>query len=99
MKFDDKRTIGTEKEWKNKMEKTRFIDSIVDYLRKAKEDKIISDFKLYSDKEKVFNEEDYITENDRRRQKTKEKIKGIKKDKTTKQKKNPSVYKIAIIIE
>ena len=28
-----------------------------------------------------------------------EKIKGIKKDKTTKQKKNPSVYKIAIIIE
>ena len=99
MKFDDERTIGTEKEWKNKMEKTRFIDSIVDYLRKAKEDKIISDFKLYSDKEKVFNEEDYITENDRRRQKTKEKIKGIKKDKTTKQKKNPSVYKIAIIIE
>lgn len=99
MKFDDTRTIGTEKEWKNKMEKTRFIDSIVDYLRKAKEDKIISDFKLYSDKEKVFNEENYITENGRRRQKTKEKIKGIKKDKTTKQKKNPSVYKIAIIIE
>lgn len=98
MEFDNERPINTEKQWKNKMEKPRFIDSIVEYLRKAKEDKIIEDFQLYTEKEKIIKDEDYITEGQQRKQKQKAKMKGIEK-KPKKQKKNPPIYKIGIIMD
>lgn len=97
MKFDNERPINTEKQWKNKMEKPRFIDSIVEYLRQAKEDNIIEDFQLYTEKEEVIKEENYITEGQQRKKKQREKIKGTS-TKPKKQKKNPPIYKIGIII-
>jgi hypothetical protein len=66
-------------------------------LRKAKEDKNIDDFILYTTKDKVVKNEDYITENEKRSQKTKDKIRG-KKTKT-KTKRNPTIEKISIIIK
>lgn len=96
-KFDEERGIGIPKQWKHNKEKLRFIDSIVDYLRKAKEDKNIDDFILYTSKDKVVKNEDYITENEKRSQKTKDKIRG-KKTKT-KQTKNPTIEKISVIIK
>lgn len=96
-KFDEERGIGTPKEWKNDKERPRFCDSIIDYLRKAKEDKNIDDFILYTTKDKVVKNEDYITENEKRSQKTKDKIRG-KKTKT-KTKRNPTIEKISIIIK
>lgn len=96
-KFDNERTIGTEKKWKNTKERPRFVDSIVTFLRKAKEGGTISDFELYTDKEKKIKNEDYITENEIRHENTKNKTKG--KDTIKKGKKNPSIYKVSIIIE
>lgn len=97
--FDDKRPIGKEKELTGK-ERTRFIDSIVEYLRKAKEDKNILDFVLYTDKEKTIKEETYITEGQQRKERIKKKQKGTFKEGQRKvTKRNPSIYKIAIIIE
>jgi hypothetical protein len=96
-KFDEERGIGLPKQWQNKMERPRFCDSIIDYLRKAKEDKNIVDFILYTTKDKIVKDEDYITENEKRRQKTKDKIKG--KTTKTKQKRNPTIEKISIIIK
>ena len=100
MKFDNERTINTEKEWKNNKEKPRFIDSIVEYLRQAKQSNIIDDFLLYTDKEKVIKEEDYITEGQQRNERIKKKMKGtFDPSKRQISKRNPSIYKIAIIIE
>ena len=96
-KFDEERGIGVQKEWKNKKERPRFCDSIIDYLRKAKEDKNIDDFILYTSKDKIVKDEDYITENEKRSQKTKDKIRG--KATKTKQSKNPTIEKISIIIK
>ena len=48
-------------------------------------------------KEKKIKNEDYITENEKRSQKTKDKIRG-KKTKT-KQTKNPTIEKISVIIK
>lgn len=99
MKFDNDRTINTEKEWKNNKEKPRFIDSIVEYLRQAKHSGIIDDFNLYTDKEKVIKEEDYITEGQQRNERTKKKMKGtFDPNKRKISKRNPSIYKISIII-
>ncbi len=99
MKFDNDRTINTEKEWKNNKEKPRFIDSIVEYLRQAKQSGIIDDFQLYTDKEKIIKEEDYITEGQQRNERTKKKMKGTFDPNQRKiSKRNPSIYKISIII-
>lgn len=96
-KFDEERGIGVPKEWKNNKERPRFVDSIVEYLRKAKDDKNIDDFILYTTKDKVVKNEDYITENEKRSQKTRDKIRG--KENKKKQSKNPSIEKISIIIK
>ena len=97
--FDDKRPIDSEKNLTGK-ERTRFIDTIVEYLRKAKEDKNILDFILYSDKEKIVKEETYITEGQQRKERIKKKQKGTFKEGQRKvTKRNPSIYKITIIIE
>ena len=99
-KFDEERGIGIPKEWKNDKERPRFCDSIIDYLRKAKEDKNIDDFILYTKKDKqdkIVKDEDYITENEKRSQKTKDKIRG--KATKTKPKRNPTIEKISIIIK
>lgn len=96
-KFDDERGIGIPKEWKDNKEKPLFVDSIIYYLRKAKEDKNIEDFILYTTKDRIVKDEDYITKNEKRQQKTKDKIKG--KTTKSKQRKNPSIEKISIIIK
>ena len=96
-KFDEERGIGTPKEWKHNREKLRFVDSIIDYLRKAREDKNIDDFILYTSKDKIVKDEDYITENEKRQQKTKDKVRG--KQTKRKQTKNESIEKISIIIK
>ena len=97
--FDEKRPLDSEKNLKGK-ERTRFIDSIVEYLRKAKEDKNILDFVLYTDKEKTIKEETYITEGQQRKARIKKKQKGtFKEGQRTITKRNPSIYKISIIIE
>ena len=96
-KFDDERGIGIPKEWKDNKEKPLFVDSIIYYLRKAKEDKNIEDFVLYTTKDRIVKDEDYITKNEKRQQKTKDKIKG--KTTKSKQRKNPSIEKISIIIK
>jgi hypothetical protein len=74
-----------------------FIDSIIDYLRKAKEDKNIDDFILYTTKDKIVKNEEYITEQDKRQQKTKDKIRG--KTSKSKKKNNEIIEKISIIIK
>lgn len=96
-KFDEERGIGIPKTWKHNKERPLFVDSIVHYLRKAKEDNNIDDFILYTTKDKVVKNEDYITINEKRTQKTKDKIRG--KETKKKQTKNPSIEKISIIIK
>ena len=96
-KFDEERGIGIPKEWKHNKERPLFVDSIIHYLRKAKEDKNIDDFILYTTKDKIVKDEDYITINEKRSQKTKDKIRG--KETKKKQTKNPSIEKISIIIK
>ena len=97
--FDNKRPIGEDKNLTGK-EKTRFIDSIIEYLRKAKEDKNILDFNLYTDKDKIIKEENYITEGQQRKIRNKKKRTGTFKEGQRKvTKRNPSIYKIGIIIE
>ena len=96
-KLDNERGIGVPKKWKHNKEKLRFIDSIIEYLRKAKEDKNIDNFILYTTKNKIVKNEKYITENEKRSQKTKDKLKG--KPTKTRQTKNPTIEKISIIIK
>lgn len=96
-KFDEERGIGVPKIWKHNKERPLFVDSIVYYLRKAKEDNNIDDFVLYTTKDRIVKDEDYITKNEKRQQKTKDKIRG--KATKTKQRKNPSIEKISIIIK
>lgn len=95
-KFDEEREIGVPKIWKDK-ERPRFVGAIVDYLRKAKENKNIDDFILYTTKDKIVKNEEYITEQDKRQQKTKDKIRG--KTSKPKKKNNEIIEKISIIIK
>ena len=96
-KFDEERGVGDIKEWKNNKERPRFVDSIVEYLKKAKKDKNIDDYILYTTKDKIVKNESYITENEKRNQKNKNKVMG--KNTKKKQTKNPTIEKISIIIK
>ena len=98
-KFDEERGIGIPKKWKDNKERPLFVDSIIYYLRKAKEDKNIDDFILYTTKDRIVQDKEYITKNEKRNKNTKEKVMGKTTKAKTKQRKNPTIEKISIIIK